>query len=104
MAARISALSKEYVRVQVEAKEAGVLVNPTTLVVKMAFVPDSARQPVSSDWQTASWETEPGPLYFARIVVGPGGFVLAPATYTVWVQITDTPEIPARPAGPLVVF
>jgi hypothetical protein len=101
----LSSLSKEYVRVSVHAKENGVVVNPTTDVVQMAFT--AGIDPVGGDWKTASWETdatsEPD-TYYARCLVGPGGTVtLAAGRYTVWLKLTDATEIPVRKIGQLVV-
>ena len=104
MTVQISVLSKEYVRVPVEARESGSVVNPTGDLVQMAFIPDSARQPASGDWKSAVWETD-GTIYYARILVGPGTSAVLPVgAYRVWVKITDSPEVPARPAGSLVIF
>jgi hypothetical protein len=96
---RISFASKEYVRVPVKAKEAGVVVDPTNplLTVQMAFTDGSD----PSAWTTAAWETdattEPD-TFFARVLVGGTGsgaaIELARGTYTGWVKITATPEVP----------
>jgi hypothetical protein len=102
----ISSLSKEYVRVRVAAKNAGAVVNPTADVVEMAFTLADA-EPTTPDWKTASWETDAATepdTYFARCLVGPGGTVtLADGTYQVWVRVTDSPEIPVKKSGVLVV-
>ena len=107
MAVRINSLSKEYVRVEVRAKLAGAVVNVSTDVVEMAF-PAAKVDPVSGDWKTATWEvdttTDPD-RYFARCLVGTGGTVsLADGLYDVWVRVTDSPEMPVKKAGQLVVF
>lgn len=104
---RISALSLEYVRVRVQASEAGSAVNPTSDTVVMAFVAEGA-SPGASDWKTASWETDTTTTpdtYYARCLVGPSGTVaLTAAIYDVWVKVTDSPEVPALRAGNLEVF
>jgi hypothetical protein len=103
---RFDALTLEYLRVPISAKEAGVAVNPTSDTVKMAFVPKGTK-PVNGDWKVASWETDGSTIpatYLARCLVGPGGTVqLAAGTYVVWVQVTDAPEIPIRDAGELII-
>jgi hypothetical protein len=61
---------------------------------------------VSGDWKAATWDP-PNPAssrYFAQCLVGPGGATtLAAGTWYVWVKITDSPEIPVRPASYIVV-
>ena len=102
----ISAASLEYVRVRVDAVEAGAQVDPTSLTVSMAFMVGTG-PPVVDDLKAASWETNATTTptcYYARCLVGPDGAVeLKPGTYTVWVKIVDSPEAPLIPAGPLKV-
>lgn len=104
---RISALSLEYVRVRVQASEAGAAVDPSGNTVVMAFVAEGVA-PVSGDWKTASWETDTTTnpdTYFARCLVGPAGTVtLTAGIYDVWVRVTDSPEIPAIRSGNVEVF
>jgi hypothetical protein len=95
-----SALSKEYVRVPVAAAENGIAVNPTTDTVQMAFPTHNA---AITTWYSATWESA-GSTYYARTIVGPGGSVaLTAGRYDVWVKVTDSPEIPARKAGQLII-
>ena len=102
----ISALSLEYVRVPVAAKQAGAVVNPTADTVTMAFSAAGV-DPVAGDYKTASWETDATTTpstYYARCLVGPAGTVtLAAGTYEVWVKVTDSPEIPVKRSGTLIV-
>lgn len=106
---KLSVLTKEYVKIAVKAKVAGAFVNPTTDTVQMAFVTSGA--PTGGDWKAASWETdattEPD-TYFARCLVGGVGTgataELAVGDYEIWIKITDTPEVPARPNGRLVMY
>jgi hypothetical protein len=102
----ISTASLEYVRVRVAATSAGAAVNPTSDAVSMAFIAGAAA-PVSGDWKTASWDTDATTTpvtYRAQCLVGPSGTVtLAAGTYTVWVKVTDSPEVPVRRAGQLRV-
>jgi hypothetical protein len=99
--------SLEYVRVPVYATSSGAQVNPTGDVVQMAFLPGS-QAPESGDWKTASWDTDATTTpttYRARCLVGPAGTVtLTRGTYTVWVKITDSPEVPVRAVGSLKVI
>ena len=98
----IYALSTEYVRLQVAATVGGSTYNPTADTVQFAF-PTSGVQPTT--WYSGSWETING-LYYARCLVGPTGGVTtltAGTTYDVWVKITDSPEVPVRKLGQLIV-
>lgn len=102
----IPALSTEYVRARVTAKEAGVPVDPTGDDVEMAFVA-AGSEPTAPDWLTGGWETDASvsPVaYKARVAVGPDGDITLPAgRYTAWVRIHDLPEVPVRRVGLLVV-
>jgi hypothetical protein len=103
----ISSASLEYVRVRVAATASGAVVNPTADVVKMAFKQADA-EPTGGDWKAATWETDATnplkPIYYARCLVGPAGTItLADGEWAVWVQVTDSPEIPVRRCGKLAV-
>lgn len=104
--ASISSLSTEYIKCQVEFTVAGVVTDPSTDTVQMAFVAPGT-DPVSGDWTAASWEsditTPSKPIRYVRCLMGPGAKVLAKGSYTVWVKIADNPETPAKPAGLLEV-
>lgn len=99
----ISSLSTIYVQVAVSATISGVLYNPTSDVVQMAFM-TGTKKPGVSDWKTGSWETVPGPTYFAQVLVGPSGTVaLTVGQYMVWLKIVDNPEVPVASVGTLTV-
>jgi hypothetical protein len=102
----LSTASLEYVQVAISAEEAGTAVDPTADTVQMAFIA-GATAPVTGDWKTASWTTDPTtypPTYRAQCLVGPSGTVtLAAGTWTVWVKVTDSPEIPVKRAGQIKV-
>lgn len=98
-----SALSLEFVPAAITATSAGAPVNPTSDVVEFAFT-DVTAKPAAGDWHTGSWDgtspRAPGNAYIAHCLVGPGGTVTLPAgRYTMWVRITDNPEIPVIPFG-----
>jgi hypothetical protein len=103
-----SALSTQFVQVQVAAIVNGEAYDPTGDLVVMAFIPQSSPpgQPGDSDWVAASWETDPGAVYWATCLVGPanGGIVLDPGDYVVWVKVTDNPAVPADPGPVLSIF
>ena len=94
-------------RVEVQATNAGLVVNPTADVVEMAF-PAVTVDPVGGDWKASTWETDATATptrYYARCLVGTGGtVVLAVGLYDVWVRVTDSPEIPVKKTGQLEVF
>lgn len=103
-AAIISRLSTEYVIVPVSAIFNGAVHNPTGDVIQFAFTTGYGITPVT--WVNGVWDSNPvqSTWYNAKCLVGPGGSVtLASGTYTVWVKITDNPEIPVRQAGTLVI-
>jgi hypothetical protein len=68
----------------------------TSDAVQFAFVPETYPQTSPSVWYSGSWETFPGPQYWAQCLVGPasGGVPLAIGLWQVWVTITDNPEVP----------
>jgi hypothetical protein len=102
-----SALSLQYVQAAVTATAAGAPVNPTSDVVQFAFKAGGAN-PASGDWVTGSWDGTatrgPGNAYIAQCLVGPGGTItLGVDTYTMWIKVTDSPEIPVIPVGLLQI-
>lgn len=95
-------LSTEYVPVQVSATIDGSSYDPTADKVQMAFMRGTAK-PGSGDWNLARWETAGG-TYLAECLVGPaGGIVLAPGLWSIWVQVTDSPEVPVRSPAQLSI-
>ena len=96
---QISSLSTVYVNIPITATPH----DPTADVVEVAFI-NGPTAPQTTDWHTAAWlsgATVPTIL----ILVGPGGVPLPPGKYTVWVHITDNPEVPVMPAkGSLDVY
>lgn len=99
----ISAESLEYIRIPVIASVNSVIINPTTDVVKMAFLASSSA-PTVGDWQTASWDIAGPNQYQAQCLIGPGGTIaLAKGSYYVWVMVTDNPEIVVRQVGTITV-
>ena len=98
----IEAVSLEYVRVQVTALKSGAAYDPTTDVVKIAFVL-SGEKAATATWYTASWE-QSDETYWAGCLVGPGGTAtLTAGLYSVYVKVTDSPEVPVKLAGSLTV-
>ena len=101
MTIRRPVLSTEYVRVPIAARENGVEVNPTSDAVYLALT--TGDEPASGDWHVGSWETDDS-TYYARLLVGPSSLALAAGVWIVWVKVTDSPEIPVRKAGRLVLY
>jgi hypothetical protein len=100
----ISSLSTVYIQTPVSATIGGAVYNPTSDVVKMAFMLGTTK-PGVSDWKTGSWDTAPGPSYMAQVLVGPGagGVALGTGVYAVWIQISDSPETPVSQVGYLTI-
>ncbi len=95
MTTKISASSVIFVRSLIDANVA-----LGSQVVKMAILaPDVL--PVSGDWKAASWDGD-----YAQVLVGPGQTITLAAnrTYTVWVQVTDSPEVPELRAGTIATY
>jgi hypothetical protein len=97
------ASSTEPVQFQVAATQNGAPYNPTGDAVAVAFIPDGQAEPApaSASWQAATWETDPGGIYWASILVGPlnGGVNLAAGTYLAYIKVTDNPAVPIRAAA-----
>jgi hypothetical protein len=90
-------LSTEYILIPVQATKGGASYNPTSDVVQFAFMPTPTQVPQVTDWVSGSWDTSANAIYpyNAKCLVGPSGTVtLGIGTYTVYVKITDNPEIP----------
>lgn len=107
MSMEISTTSLEYVRVQVDAIKNGAVYDPTTDVVAFAFLDRGKGNDLSgASWLVGSWETSPAGTHYARCLIGPGGGVatLAAGAYSVWVKISDSPEIPIKKSGALTVY
>lgn len=96
-----------YVRVETSATKSGVNYDPTGDIVAMAFLPADI-SPIFSDWNAGIWETigtTPWATYNALCLVGPGGtFVPVKGVYSIWVRVTDNPEIPGELVGTLTVY
>jgi hypothetical protein len=100
-----SVLSTPYINIPIKATGTnGQPVNPTGDTVQMAFM--LTGNPGPSDWHAASWDTWTYPTlqYVAKCLIGPNSSVsLAVGTYTVWVKVTDNPEVPVLPAATLII-
>jgi hypothetical protein len=102
------ATSVNYVQVQVIATLDGAAYDPTGDAVAVAFVPQPQYgpppDPASGQWNTAGWETDPGPVYWASCLTGPsgGGVSLTAGAYAVAVMVTDDPAVPVM-WGPVLV-
>ena len=104
MTLTLSSLSTDYIQVPVRAYVNRSAYDPTSDDVQIAFIAGNA-SPAGDDWNTAGWNTPVPSVYQAQILVGPAndGITLAPGTYTVWLKITDNPEVPVRAAGYLTI-
>jgi len=101
----ISSLSTVFIQIPVRAFMEGQPYNPTGDDVAMAFT-TGWTDPGSGDWHTASWTTgELGETYLAQLLVGPGagGLALGVGTYSIWLKVTDNPEVPVMQPGQLTI-
>lgn len=105
-----SSLATEYVVIPVAATKAGVAYDPTGDVVQFAFMPTATQVPATADWVTGSWETAATSIiypYNARCLVGPAtasSTALTGGSYTMYLKITDSPEIPVLVIGTLAII
>lgn len=100
MTQTISTASLEYVRVPVSVTKKGVAYDPTNDTVAMAFQQTLVAPTV---FYPGVWEATAS-SFFALCLIGPGSVVqLTAGTWYVWVQITDSPEVPVLLAGVIVV-
>lgn len=101
------ATSTQYVQQQVMAMKNGSVFDPSGDVVQMSFVslPQYGPPPNPSSWNAATWEVDPGPVYWASILVGPanGGVVLAAGAYVIAVRVTDNPAVPVLWGAQLII-
>ena len=96
--------SAEWVRVRVAATKLGVAYSPASDTVQIAFVAPGSSI-ASATWNNATWETVAATsTYYAGVLVGTGGVVLAAGTYSVFCKVTDSPETPVKFAGTLKVI
>jgi hypothetical protein len=103
----MSRLSTEYILIPVSVTKAGIPYDPAGDTVTFAFMPTATQVPGISDWVSGSWETDAASLlypYTAKCLVGPAGTVtLGIGNYVVYMQITDSPEVPVLIAGQLQI-
>jgi hypothetical protein len=101
------AQSTEPIQFSVQATQNGVPYNPTADPVFVAFAPESAPppDPTAGEWNTAAWETDPGPVYWITILVGPlnGGVPLAQGSYIGYWKATDNPAVPVKAGCYLII-
>lgn len=98
MAVSISAVSKEYLHVEVTS-DVSLDTQPVEFAFLTAGSPDGA-----TVWTAAEWEGTAGTTRTARLLIGPSASVeLTAGSYAVWVRITDTTEAPVRNAGSITI-
>ena len=103
------ATSTEPIQLQVVATANGLPYSPVADSVAIAFVPvtspPSSEDPTSGEWNAATWETDPGPTFWASILVGPlnGGVALAVGSYICVVKVTDNQAVPVKPGAYLTI-
>lgn len=84
-------------------------VNPSSDPVFMAFVPVPASGPPADpspgQFNTATWQVDPGPVYWASCMVGPnnGGIALTAGSYVIAVKVIDPAATPILWGWTLIV-
>lgn len=101
-----SQASTAYVQVPITAWIDGAPFDPTDpedFPVEMACITPTA-VPEDEDFVEGEWTQNPDGSWSAQTLVGPGedALDLGVGTYTVWVRITATPEIPVFAAQGLL--
>jgi hypothetical protein len=93
----LSSLSLEKVSVAITATA-----NPTGDTVQMAVALNYTNP---TTWVSATWVTVAG-VYYATVLIGPGSAIgtLPKGIYSVWVKITDNPEIPVLQAADTITI
>jgi hypothetical protein len=100
----ILAQSTEYVLVPLSAIGPGGPVNPTADTVQFAFVPTTSGTVSPASYVTGTWLVPVANTYYAACNIGPlGTITLTPGIYTVWVKVTDNPEVPVRTPGQIQI-
>lgn len=102
----MSALSTQYVQIPVAVTVSGTPYDPRADSVMFAFKLPGTGNPGGADWHPGSWDIAFPGSYLAQCLVGPAnGGVEMPqtGTYTIWVKITDNPEVPVVTAGLLEI-
>lgn len=91
----LSSLTTEYLHIPVTGD-----VDLDAQVVAIAVIPVGQEEPADDEWHEAAWVGAVGTTRSARVLIGPEeDLELANGTYTAWVKVTDTPEIPVRKSG-----
>jgi len=105
----ISAASKQYILVAIEGRDDNGVLDPTSLPVEMAFLPQDTTPDEDTTWHTGSWVTViqsnlPN-IYKGRVLIGPDGGVvtLTPGSWDVWVKVTHAVEEPVVKADTILV-
>ena len=92
----------EYYPVRVRPKKAGVVYDPTDDPVLFQFVPKGGSLD-ANEWVTGIWETDADGEFWALCLVGDVA-VLGAGTYSVYVSVTDSPEVPQDRVGTLKLY
>lgn len=103
----LSQLSTEYILIPVSASKSGLPYNPTGDTVQFAFMPTPTQVPQPSDFSAGSWDVITTDIiypYAAKILVGPAGTVtLGIGTYVIYIKVQDSPEVPVRIVGQVLI-
>jgi hypothetical protein len=119
----ISATSTEVVYVKVTGRDETGLIDPTSGAVSAAVLAESLQwvegdaedaqfSPEDDDYEVATWETWPGPVYKARVLIGPDaalvpagptGTATAPVRHALWLSWTNGAETVRRQVAWLLV-
>lgn len=96
---RIASTTDEYIKVAL-TQWAPTTVDPTTLDVELAVITGGS-DPLEADWVTAAWVTEDDVVKAQALWSDLVAVPAARTSYTVWMRVTATPEVPVLHSGTL---
>jgi hypothetical protein len=105
----ISSASRQYIIITLEGRDDNGVLDPTSLPVAMAFLPQDIAPGVNTVWYPGTWTTvtQPNlnPIYEAKVLIGPGvdAIPLSLGSWDVWVRIIHPVESPVVRADTILI-
>ncbi len=99
---QIAYTTGEFIKVPLTEWEPSI-VDPTTLPVELAVITGS-NDPVEGDWVTAAWVTESGVVKARALWSDLVAVPTARTSYTAWMRVTGTSEVPVLRSGTIRTY